>query len=362
MKVFFFEPYPIEGPSSRYRVEQYIPYLEANGVKCRVRPFVFPRFYKILYKKGFFLRKIAYFIFSTFVRLCDIPAALCSDVVFIHLEAYPLGPPLLEYFLAFCGKKIVYDLDDAIYLGKTSPSNMLLRYLKCPGKIPAIIRLSRHVITCNHYLAEYVSGFNRNVTVIHTGLDTDKFRPYPASRSGERLVLGWIGSHSTAVYLEALNRVFIRLAKKYDFILKIIGAGERRFSITGVEVVHLDWSLKEEVAQFQSLDIGVYPLPAEEWVLGKTGFKTIQYMSCGIPCVVSNVGTNPLIVKDGENGFLAKSEDEWVDKISRLIENRDLRRKIGSAGRETIIGKYSLKVNAPRLLKVLLDVRDLRNN
>lgn len=360
MKVLFIEPYPTEGPSSRYRVEQYIPYLQNQGVRCLVRPFVSLPFYRILYKKGLFLKKSSYFILSTLKRLGDIFAALRADIVFIHLESYPLGPPLLECFLAFSGKKIIYDLDDAIYLGKTSLSNVFLKYLKCPGKIARILKVSSHVITCNSYLAEYVSRYNKKISIIHTGLDTDKFCPRLDRSIREKLTIGWIGSHSTAIYLEQLKNVFSRLAGKYAFKLKIVGAGNHNFHIPGVEVIQLEWKLDDEIAQFQSLDIGVYPLPKEEWVLGKTGFKTIQFMSVGIPCVVSNVGTNPLIVNDGLNGFLAKTDDEWVDKLSCLMENRELRERMGVAGRKTIIEKYSLNVNAPKLLDVLRKSYDIR--
>ncbi|HAB53772.1 MAG TPA: hypothetical protein DCE80_16615 [Ignavibacteriales bacterium] len=361
MKVLFIEPYPIEGPSSRYRVEQYIPYLQNQGVKCLVRPFVSLSFYRVLYKNGFFLKKIAYFILSTLNRLGDVFIALRVDIVFIHLESYPLGPPLLECFLAICGKKIIYDLDDAIYLGKSSLANVFLKYLKFPAKIPQIIKLSSHVITCNLFLADYASGFNKRITVIHTGLDTEKFCPRLDKPIREKLTIGWIGSHSTAIYLEQLKNVFSLLAEKYTFKLKIVGAGNHNLHIPGVEVIQLEWKLYDEIVQFQSLDIGVYPLPEEEWVLGKTGFKTIQFMSVGIPCVVSNVGTNSLIVNDGLNGFLAKTEDEWVEKLSRLMESQELRKKVGEAGRQTIIEKYSLKVNAPKFLEVLRKTYDRKH-
>ena len=114
--------------------------------------------------------------------------------------------------------------------------------------------------------------------------------------------------------------------------------------------------MEDDIKQFQSLDIGVYPLPENEWTFGKTGFKTIQYMSVGIPCVVSSVGTNIDIVKHSINGFLAKTEDEWVEDLSILIENADLRKKIGLAGRRTVEEKFSLKVNAPKYLEILKKV------
>ncbi len=353
MKVLFLEPYPTEGPSSRYRVEQYIPYLRQNGIDCEVRPFVSSPFYRILYKKGMYLRKLAYFAACAFRRISDLFAAFSSDAVFIHLEAFPFGPPAIEWLLAVTGKKIIYDLDDAIYLGAASSTNSFLKGLKCPWKIPKIIAMSRRVITCNEYLAEYASKYNKEVTVIHTSVDTEKFRP--SGRSGDNLItIGWIGSHSTAKYLESLKGVFEELVKRgFRFRLKIIGASGRITEVPGVEVIYKDWNLKDEIAEFQSIDIGVYPLTDDEWTAGKTGFKTIQYMSVGIPCVASNASPNRVIIEEGRNGFLARDSGEWVEKLSKLIGDAGLRQRIGEAGRRTVLERYSLEVNAPKIMAII---------
>lgn len=356
MKVLFFEPYPTEGPSSRYRVEQYIPYLRANGIDCIVRPFASSGFYRILYKEGLYARKLLYFCASLFGRMADFFTALSCDIVFIHLEALPIGPPAIEWCLAKLGKKIVYDLDDAIYLDTAGRAHICIKKLKCPWKIQKIIGLSRHVITCNEHLGEYSIKHNPNVTIIHTSVDTDRFKPSIRPASGF-IVIGWIGSHSTAKYLESMKGVFLKLVSKgYKLRIKIIGASRKVFDIQGAEIIYKEWRLDEEVDEFQSLDIGVYPLPDDEWTAGKTGFKTIQYMSVGVPCVVSDASPNRVVIEEGVNGFLAKNEDEWVSKISMLIEDRALREKIGEAGRKTVMEKYSLKVNAPKILGIMRGV------
>lgn len=352
MRVIFLEPYPTEGPSSRYRVEQYIPYLRANGITCIVRPFVGSAFYRILYKNGMHLRKFLYFCVSLFRRKLDFFYALSCDLVFIHLEVFPFGPPAAEWLLTKLGKKIVYDLDDAIYLGSSSQTSRFIKRLKCSWKVPVIIRLSRHVITCNEYLSDYSSKFNPNVTVIHTSVDTEKFKPV-FKDSPDILTVGWIGSHSTAKYLEALKSVFQRLSKKNKFRIKIIGTSRSVFEIPGIEIIYKDWKLDEEISEFQSLDIGVYPLPDDEWTAGKTGFKTIQYMSVGIPCVVSDASPNRVMIEEGVNGFLAKDDDEWVEKLSRLLNDRALRERVGAAGRQTVLERYSLKINAPKILDII---------
>ncbi len=360
MRILFLEPYPTQGPSSRYRVEQYVPYLRAMGIECLVSPFVSPPFYAILYKKGMYARKCAYFCAGAARRVIDLFRAVACDAVFIHLEAFPLGPPFIEWLLSAMGKKIIYDLDDAIYLGAASQNNNFLKRLKCPWKIPVIISMSRHVITCNEHLAQYSLKFNKNVTIIHTSVDTDRFKPSGRASPGS-LTIGWIGSHSTAKYLESLKDVFAQLhSRGLAFRVKVIGASRKVFEIPGVEIIYKDWSLEDEISEFQSLDIGVYPLPDDEWTAGKTGFKTIQYMSVAVPCVASDAGPNRVIIEEGVNGFLAKDAAEWVGKLSALINDAGLRERIGRKGRESVLEKYSLQVNAPKILSIIRSAAEER--
>jgi len=354
MKVLFLEPYPTEGPSSRYRVEQYVPYFEKNGITCAVRPFVSSRFYRILYKRGHYLKKIYFFMQGMVKRIFDIFTGLGSDIIFIHLEALPIGPPVIEWIFAAAGKKIIYDLDDAIYMRQASSANRMVKFLKFPSKVKTILKMSNHIITCNEYLGEFAGKFNPNVTVISTSVDTGKFFPVKKTASSGNVTIGWIGSYSTAPYLGLIKDVLLEVGEKHPFTLKIIGAGDYDIGITSahIKVLNLAWELDSEIGQFQSLDIGLYPLPNDKWVLGKTGFKTMQYMSVGVPCVVSKVGRNEEIVKDGVNGFSAGSKKEWVDKISLLISNPDLRQKMGEEGRKTAEERFSVKANAPRYLEI----------
>ena len=206
MKVIFIVPYPTEGASTRYRVEQFIPYLRQKGIICTVRPFVSSRFYKILYKKNHYIKKIFHFLICSAKRFLDVFRALGYDIIFIHLEAFPFGPPIIEYFWAIFGKKIIFDLDDAIYLKNASAANQVFGFLKCPFKIPQIIKLSKHVIVCNSYLKTYAQQFidKRRINTIHTSIDTEKFVPRGNNVVNKEIIIGWIGSHSTSVYLDQL--------------------------------------------------------------------------------------------------------------------------------------------------------------
>ena len=118
----------------------------------------------------------------------------------------------------------------------------------------------------------------------------------------------------------------------------------------------ISWSAEQEVQDLQAIDIGVYPLPVDDWVSGKSGLKAIQYMAFGIPCVATNVGTTPLIIRDGENGLLVQTEAEWLDALERLIDDPHLRRRLGEQARRDAVAKYSTKAIAAEYRHVLASV------
>jgi len=353
MKILFIVPYSTEGASNRFRVEQYLPYLDKEGIEYDVRPFVSSRFYKILYSRKAIIKKIAYFILAFLGRVLDIIRLPMYDLVFIHRESCPFGPPIFEWLICKFKKAIIYDFDDAVFLENYNLANKFYRFFKFPSKTKDIIRMSAVVIVPNLFLKEYVSKFNKNVHILPTPIDSDKFKI--TKRASDKVVIGWIGSFTTAPYLKLIFNVMQELSKKYKFTLKICGAAGP-INIPGVEIENHDWCLEEEVGHFQSIDIGIYPLADTLWERGKAGFKAIQYMSVGVSVVASSIGMNKEIIQNGVNGFLVSSDEEWVEKISRLIDDPALREKIGFAGRKTVEGKYSVKINAPKYLEIIKKV------
>jgi glycosyltransferase involved in cell wall biosynthesis len=350
LRVFFLVPYTIEGPSNRLRVHQYLPFLAAHGIEYRVRSFTTHTFYRLLYKSGNVLQKCVYFAGCAVNRLLDIVRALRFDVIFIHRECFPIGPPIIEWILARFGKPLIYDFDDAIFL-RGQHNSALINLLKNPGKVRSIIRMSTAVIAGNAYLAEFARRYNPHVTIIPTPVDTGTFRLQPA-RPQARPVIGWIGSHSTARYLESLTPAFQKLATRHEFEFRIIGAG-KGINMPGVPVVNKPWSLRTELEDVSAFDIGVYPLPDDAWARGKCGFKALEYMALGVPVVASPVGMNADLVQDGVNGFHARTTEEWVSRLSALLQDAALRRKMGGTGRQQVVSHYSVEANAPKLLRVL---------
>lgn len=354
MKVLALSPIPEEGAGCRFRVSQYIPYLRKAGFDVTVSPFYSREYFAFVYQPGNYLRKAAGFIGLTWRRVRELLAMRQYDLVLLYREAIPIGPPFVERWIRRLGIPIVYDFDDAIFLPAVSDANKAFSFLKNPGRASQILKISRRVSVGNEFLARYARQFNPGVTVIPTAVDTNKFVPRaivpPAE--GRRLVVGWIGSPTTFQYLEGLKDVLAEVAARHPFTLKVSGAG-RPVVFPGVDVQVVPWSMADEVSLFNTCDIGVYPLTDDDWSRGKCGFKAIQCMACGVPVVASAVGVNTEIISHGVDSMLAATRQDWIDHLSRLLTDHDLRRRMAVAGRRTIQARYSLDVTAPQLAGVL---------
>lgn len=358
MKILFIVPYPKDSaPSQRLKFEQYLDIFKSSGIEFKFRPFMSPRLYKIAYVKGKYLEKAFLVIIGYISRIKDICSAMRCDVVYLHLEACPFGLPVFEYLFCMFKKPIIYDIDDIVYFPHSSRANKFIQFLKCPMKIPAIIKLSSHIIVVTDYLKEFSERFNKNVTLIPPTINTDKYFVKNKSNS-KKVCVGWTGSRTTSEYLLLLEKVLKEVAQRYDIRIKVIG--DRSFRINGLNIEAKDWSSDTEAEDIQDIDIGLYPLPNSEWVMGKGGLKALQYMGIGIPVVCTRIGAVLDFIQDGLNGFLADTEKEWIGKLSLLIESHELRSRVGMAGRKTVEERYSVKVNAQKYLEILHKVYNER--
>jgi glycosyltransferase involved in cell wall biosynthesis len=349
-------PVPEEGAGCRFRIAQYVPALEAAGVQATISPFFTREFFGLVYRNGHHARKAALFARRAIDRAHSLFLRHRYDILYIYREAFPVGPPLFEILFARTpGLAIVYDFDDAVFLQNTSEANRPIAALKWPSKVRTIVSRSDVVVAGNEYLAEYARRYSDAVRVIPTCVDTTKFVPRGDDRRASPApVIGWIGTPTTAPYLKALQSVLQEVARTHRFVLRVCGAGSP-VRIPGVTVDDVPWTLDGEVALFNTCDIGVYPLTDDEWARGKCGFKAIQFMACGVPVVAAPVGVNRDIIRDGANGLLASSAGEWVEKIGRLLTDAALRSRLGAEGRRTVEDRYSLKVNAPKIVDAVLD-------
>jgi glycosyltransferase involved in cell wall biosynthesis len=353
IRVLALSPIPEEGAGCRFRVAQYVPYLREAGFDVTISPFYTREFFKLVYKPGHHLRKAVTFLGLAVRRAVEMLRVNQYDLVLLYREAIPLGPPVIEGLIARAGIPIVYDFDDAIFLPAVSEANKAFGFLKRPGRVADVLRLSTRVMVGNEFLAAYARRHSRAVTVIPTAVDTTRFVPRSdPTPMGRDPIVGWIGSPTTFPYLEELAPVLRDVAERHAFTLKVSGAG-KPVRFPGVNVQEVPWSMADEVALFNTCDAGVYPLTDDEWSKGKCGFKAIQCMACGVPVVAAAVGVNREIIVDGVNGFLASTPAEWVDKLGRLLSDAALRARMARAGRMTIEERYSLRVTAPQVAAAL---------
>jgi len=354
MNILFLTKYSSLGSSSRYRVYQFLPYYEREGLGCFVANFhtdAYVRDFSGMREWRPKARRLRYMVARYLRRLLCLLRSRRYELVVVEGEVFPFLPFPFDSLLFPVARAVVVEYDDAahIYYQELLDSP-LLRSLLCT-KIPTLMARSAGVIVGNRYLAAYARQHNPNVLLAPTAIDTGRYRGKKAesfSPSGSACI-GWIGTPLTASYLAQISDVLQKLARRYDIRLKVIGAPS--FRIQGVPVAAVPWRLETEVEELLSCDIGVMPLTDDAYSQGKSGAKLLQYMGVGIPAVASPVGANLEIIEQGRNGFLAKTPHEWAERLEQLIADVNLRRELGTAAREKVERDYALSTIAPRLIE-----------
>ncbi len=354
-KIIVICPHPENvAPGQRLKYEQYFSYWRDNNIDIEVSPFMTERFQNIVYKKGYYIEKIFWTLFGYLRRTYDLFRLPFYDGVYIFLWVTPFGLPVFEFLYTLLNKKIIYDIDDLVFLAPASKANKFIARFKGKSKPPFLMKKALHVITCTPYLSSYAKQYNSNITDISSTINTDTYIPRVDYEKNNTIVLGWSGSHSTVQYLYLLKEVLLEINKIQPFKLLVIGSKD--FEIKGLDIECLNWNLETEVKDLQKIDIGLYPLPDEEWVMGKSGLKALQYMALGIPTIATAIGANFRVIEDSVSGYLVKSPNEWKEKILVLISNANQRKLIGIKGRARVEEYYSIKANRDTYLNIIKKV------
>jgi glycosyltransferase involved in cell wall biosynthesis len=359
MRVAAFTRYGRQAASTRQRLLQYIPALREAGIEVESQALLSDDYVRSLATRGL-LSPLAFSPLGVargyYERLRSLLFGTRVDLIWVYAELFPYLPAQFEKLALKKGCPVVYDFDDAFFHGYDASPNPLVRKL-LGRKLEPLLRGAAACTCGNAYLRDYAARFcERSIilpTVVDTGLYTPRAAPPDASKP---IVVGWIGSPSTWPYLRPILPVLAELARNRKIEVRVVGAGAqaRGESFTGLELV--EWNEEAEIAEVQRMDIGIMPVPDDIWARGKSGYKLIQYMACGLPVVASPVGVNRSIVEHGLNGFLADKEEEWRSALIRLIDDGELRRRFGQTGRARAVGHYSLETHAPRLVELLKSV------
>jgi glycosyltransferase involved in cell wall biosynthesis len=328
-------------PGQRFRFEQYLEFLQQNGYSCEVSYLLNEQDDAVFYSKGHYFRKLLIYLKSLRIRRRDVQRSSEFDLIFIYREALMTGSVRFERKLKRRGAKMVLDFDDAIWVLDVSPGNKNLQWLKNPSKTAEILKISEMVFVGNRFLANYASGYNQNVKIVPSTIETDIFKRNHIKHNTEKICIGWTGSRTTLKHFSLAVPVLQKLMKKFPERLSVKLISDVNYTGNEIEVNFCKWNKESETKDLSEIDIGIMPLPDDEWARGKCGFKGLQYMSFEIPTILSPVGVNTEIIQDGENGYLASTETEWIDKLSALIESPELRERIGKNGRKTVEERYS---------------------
>jgi glycosyltransferase involved in cell wall biosynthesis len=345
MNILFVAPYPQgEAPSQRFRFEQYLDELTKRGYSYKISSFLDMKTWNVLYKQGYFFQKFFGLLNGYTRRFMDILNLHKYDVVFIHRESVPFGPPLFGWLVTkVFRKKTIFDFDDAIWLPNASKSNKLTLYFRQFKNAIRICRWSAKISAGNRFLAEHARMFNSNVVINPTTIDTEEYHNTTTSHDNHIFRIGWTGSHSTIGYLDELYPVFLELEKKFDFELIIICDVPPSFNLKSLHFIK--WTKQTEVDDLMKINVGIMPLPDNVWTRSKCGFKALQYMALGIPAVVSDVGVNSEIVDHDVNGCLCKTTEDWYLYLSKLMSDKNYLLRLSGNTREKIISKYSVQSN-----------------
>lgn len=344
MRILFLTLYPKSVASPRYRVHQFLPYLREAGHECEVAcPFTEETYayYKDPARGG---RPFWYHLHELKNRLRQILQAAEYDVVLVQkalMSAYVLG---LERILHRKARRLIYDIDDAVHLAPPHPLGRPWRLIEDRAQIRKIATRAACCLVGNAWLKSQLESSDAKTRLFPTVVDTERFRPPKIAQDAFRI--GWMGGPSTSSSLLTIREALC----KTEAEVVLIGANPGLDYGCGAAI--LPWKLETEVADLQGFSIGIMPLEDIEWNKGKCALKAIQYMACGLPCVASPVGAIQDIIINGENGILAKTESEWRDAFA-LLRDPKVRSRMGAAGRETVLKKYSLEVAAPKLLSIL---------
>lgn len=336
--------------SQRFRFEQYLDKLAEQGYQVDQQSFWDDATWEVLHKSGHYPRKIPGLL-KGFLRRLE-AAAKCwrYDYVFIHLEAAPIGPPIIEAVLMLLRRRLIYDIDDAIFLAKTSSVHSIASKLRWRSKIAWTTKHSYKVSVVNEFVHDWAKQYNTEVQVVPTTIDPRYHAPTGKKTPNPVPIIGWTGTQSTAPYLDLVRPALRELQKEHKFALRVICNVDPGFD--NIEDYRfIEWTEHTEIEDLETFDIGLMPVPDTTWSKGKVGFKAIQYSALEIPPVASDVGSGKDVVIDGETGFLVPNDPEaWRSALSRMLNDTALRQAMGKRAREFILRRYSVPAQAPTFL------------
>jgi glycosyltransferase involved in cell wall biosynthesis len=353
MRILALTKYDRDAASTRQRFLQYAPALANAGIELRQRALIGNDYVRSIGSGERWSRKAL--LRSYAQRFAELVRGPDADLLWVHAELFPYLPAAFDRLAFRRGIPVVYDWDDAFFLNYNESRNPLVRLL-LGGKIERLIAGAAAATCGNEFLRDYAARYCPSSILLPTVVDTDLYRPAQSAR--EQLVIGWIGSPTTWAnvrpILPTLQSICGEMAVRFRAVGAGLGAERDRFP--GMELAA--WSWESEVGEVQGFDIGIMPLIDAPFERGKSGYKLVQYMACGVPAIASPVGANKAVLSTA-CGCFATADEEWSAALRRLIADAALRKKLGHEGRKRAVAQYSLQAHAPRLIALFEEVARL---
>lgn len=336
----------INVPSSRYRIRQYTGLLNEAGISVTEFPAKISYSSKLPGLLGRVKQRYIFPVSATWIgvksvsRISDIISSNRYDSVW--LNRIIVSSLYMEKYIR---KPLIYDVDDAIWINNE-------RIIRKIGE------KANTIIAGNSFIANWFSRINKDVHIIPTAIDTEWFSPSARSEDGIFRIV-WTGSKQTIHYLLNIeNALALFLNARKDSILVVVSDVFPDFKIIKPEKIKfVKWTPESELMALREAHVGIMPLINSLWEQGKCSFKMLQYMSCGLPVLVSPVGMNSEVLKKGEIGFYASVEDDWVSGLEELYHSPEKRIDLGINGRQVIISNYSIEKVAGSLIQIFRNIK-----
>ncbi len=263
---------------------------------------------------------------------------------------------IMVVYLFLFRRKMIFDFDDPVYVHSFF-------------KTKVFTQMADAVVVCTHGQAQWAKQYNSNVHIIHISLKFSAYEKYTKDyrASTPPYIIGWVGTapehiHNLKILASVFKKLLVETNISFKFVL--IGALKNKEvydlfqnipSLTVQFIDALNWKDPESVPrEIQKFDIGVLPHRSDgEWNKAKSSFKILEYMACGVATICSAFGEMPYIIKDGINGYIAASEEEWVDKLKKFLAERDLREKLGKGGQARVREEYCFEATIPRIIEII---------
>lgn len=311
--------------SFRQRIGVYLDSLRSSGIDCQIAKL----------PAGLSARR------KLFKMAADFDGAFLHKKLLNVLDAF--------WIRKYC-KKIIYNFDDAVMYSDKNPQKDSASRLM---PFRRTVSLADMIIVGSSYLAQHALKFNNHVEILPLGLRVKDYCLTPPAKTDDKIRLVWIGSKETLIYLEEIKDVLEEIARRFhNVVLRIISDDFK--NIPTIPLEKRIWQEHTRTADLASCDIGLAPLPDNRFTRGKCSFKVLEYSASALPVVASPVGTNSIYVSDKITGFLVKEKNEWIDIISQLIMDKQLREKMGLEGRE-FAKKNDVSVIGVRLIKLITE-------